>query len=157
NFAVRKNNLDAARLLLDQGASVRLKAGRRRYEPPLLAAIHSDIPLATTHEWFNCLLAAGADPNAAGGRGETPLLRISAGHDVENDDRLAAISTLLAAGAVVDQANKAGDTALLVAVLFNNTRAAKLLAEAGANVHLEIARGTLLDIADKNLSDWQRN
>ena len=44
-----------------------------------------------------------------------------------------------------------------MAVWFNNARAAKLLTAAGANVHLTFSRGALLDIADQNLRDWQRN
>jgi ankyrin repeat protein len=39
NFAIRANRPDVARLLLSRGAGVRLKAGRRRYVPPLVAAV----------------------------------------------------------------------------------------------------------------------
>jgi ankyrin repeat protein len=70
---------------------------------------------------------------------------------------MASFRSLLAAGAAVDQTDKQGDTALSMAVWFNNARAAKLFVDAGADVHLKFERGALLDIADGNLRDWTRN
>lgn len=152
NIAVFRNNFDAAELLLDRGASIRLKPGRKRYEPPLLAAIHGRIPLATTREWFEFLLAAGADPNAVGRKKAAALNGVGAGHNVENDDRIAAIKLLLAAGAAADQPDDDGLTAVFTAVLFNNARAAQLLIEAGAHVNREVPRGPLFKHADENMS-----
>jgi ankyrin repeat protein len=157
NIAVYHNNFEAAKLLLERGASIRLKPGRKRYEPPLLAAIHGRIPMATTRQWFEFLLAAGADPNAFGRKKATALKSVAAGHDIDNDDRIAAIKMLLVAGAAADQPDDEGLTALFTAVLFNNARAAELLIEAGADLNREVPRGPLFKHADENMAFVNRD
>jgi ankyrin repeat protein len=155
NVAIRANRRDVARLLLDRGASVRLKAGRRRYVPPLYAAVDAGHPWPEAREWVQLLLAAGADPNAPGDRGMPPLTRAANGHDA-GGDRLAVVESLLSAGADVHRADRDGTTPLHAAVLYNDPAVAAALCAAGANTATQTPRGSLLDIAHDNLAQAEK-
>jgi ankyrin repeat protein len=126
--AIFTGHADAVRLLLSRGANVKLKAKRKDYEAPAFAA-------ASTRnvEVLRIILAAGADPNGAGGRATPALHRVTIGDDVEDDARIAMMTALIEAGATVDGPDRDGGTALQTAVAYNNARAVKVLLEAGAN------------------------
>jgi len=76
------------------------------------------------------LIAAGADPNAfEGSSGWTPLI------EAAENGHVAAIATLLKAGAHVDGADSYGWTPLMRAAMFGRTAAIDALIAAGADVH----------------------
>lgn len=78
------------------------------------------------------LLAKGADPNAPGALGRTPLTQVSAwGHSPMWDRRTA--EALLSHGARVDGADAFGNTALMLATERRKADLVRLLAEHGAN------------------------
>jgi ankyrin repeat protein len=77
--------------------------------------------------WTGFLLTKGADPNLAGANGDTPL--IEAARVGFND----AAGWLLGMGAKVDDTNRMGETALIIAVQRRNAPLVKTLLEHGAN------------------------
>jgi uncharacterized protein len=81
-------------------------------------------------------IAAGANPNAFEGTDcMTPLQRAA------YNGHIAAIATLLKAGARVDGASSTGSTALMYAAYNNQTAAIDALVAAGADVHRANKRG----------------
>lgn len=118
--AVAAMSAEAVRLLLGRGADVNLKPKRKDYEPPLYVAAstinatssmvmrNGKMVLEVSEIWerkdevmeiFRLLLAAGADPNATGPRGSSPLQRLAQGREMPDDLRLPLIELLLGAGA----------------------------------------------------------
>ena len=73
------------------------------------------------------LLSQGADPNVGDTNGDTPLIMAARLGFAEGAARM------LSTRALVDKANKLGETALIVAVQQRQQRLVKLLLEAGAN------------------------
>ncbi|KAL4727270.1 hypothetical protein ACLX1H_006176 [Fusarium chlamydosporum] len=97
------------------------------------------------------LLAAGVDPNHYDIHGNTPLMAFAA-QLPEDDDYTTGpeiIEDLIAAGARVNARNRAGETALHVAVRCGHKLAVKQLVNSGANVHARDAAGrSVLEVAD---------
>jgi ankyrin repeat protein len=103
------------------------------------------------------LLAKGADPSAATIEGITPLLAAAGVGSRDSDTRgrfrteaqaLASVEKLLAAGADVNDANRAGTTALHGAAFWGWNSVVRLLAERGARLDAKDARGrTPIDAA----------
>lgn len=79
------------------------------------------------HDWTGYLLNEGADPNMAGPRGETPL--IAAARAGFGD----AVDWLIGLHARIDETNRAGETALIVAVQRRQVPIVRSLLNAGAN------------------------
>lgn len=77
--------------------------------------------------WTKFLLGKGANPNLADFQGITPLMHATMLGFAEGAD------TLLGRGAVVDQTNKRGETALILAVQTRNPTMVRLLIAKGAN------------------------
>lgn len=164
-MAIQRGNLDLMRLLVERGAAV-TKFSRKRFRPPLRAVSDYSLPWAVKPAIVAFLLQAGADPNATGSRGESTLKGLAAGHDIDDENRLACLSGLLKAGAT-DLPDKSGGTALLLAIHFGNAQAATLLIEGGSDINHVGNRGTALDCAceevaliqrrlnDNELPDWQ--
>ena len=73
------------------------------------------------------MIGRGADPNVGDDRGETPLLIAS--RLGWNDG----VGLLLSHGALVDRANRLGETALMVAVQVRQAATVRVLLESGAN------------------------
>ena len=100
---------------------------------PLMAAVQArNLPRA------NKLLAPGADPDAAGGGGQTALMLTwmvpgQAGVDLTK--------TLAAASKDLDKANVQGQTALMAATGYNRPDIATVLVKAGASVAASDAKG----------------
>jgi ankyrin repeat protein len=97
------------------------------------------------------LLAAGVDPNHYDIHGNTPLMAFAAqlpeDDDYTNGPRI--IEDLIEMGARIDARNRAGETALHVAVRCGNKLAVKQLVNSGANVHVRDAAGrSVLEVAD---------
>lgn len=88
----------------------------------LIAAINN-----RDEQWAGYLLQQGADPNAAGPKGDTPLMAAS---------RLGltdVVGWLIDMGAKVNADNKRGETALIVAVQNRQTSVVQALMDAGAD------------------------
>jgi ankyrin repeat protein len=155
NLAIANDNFDSARMLLAHGASVRLKLGRKWYLPPLYAAVDTELSWSSIRKWVTILLELGADPNAPGDLGPSPLLRATIGHETDDPGQATVIKALIHAGAEPNGANRDETTPLLSAVLYNNISAAELLLSAGADPLYRTSRGTIVDIAHENLSRAQ--
>ena len=90
----------------------------------------SDAFVDVTTEWVRQCLNAGADPNARGQYGETPLHRVA----WASDDNAGAIRLLIAAGADVNARSNGGSTPLHLAASWpDNFAIVVALLEAGAN------------------------
>jgi hypothetical protein len=88
-----------------QGASFAAGPGFNRTGPPPFREPGSRSPL----EALNLLLAAGADPNVKAPDGSTPL------HQAVQEQQVAIIRALVAAGGKLDAVNKDNQTPLLLA------------------------------------------
>ncbi|KAF4963554.1 hypothetical protein FSARC_8424 [Fusarium sarcochroum] len=102
-------------------------------------------------ELLRGLLEAGVDPNHYDVNGYTPLMAFAAqlpeDDDYKNGPQI--IHELVAAGAEVDARNRAGETALHIAVRCGRKLAVKQLVEEGAGVHVRDAAGRgVLEVAD---------
>lgn len=96
---------------------------------------------------LHALLAAGVDPNAYDGDGETPLTRFARSLPEEDDYKIPGqiLADLVKGGADVDRRNRRGETALLVAVRAGKKLVVRALVEAGgarvnARVHAPVPR-----------------
>jgi ankyrin repeat protein len=77
--------------------------------------------------WLNYLLQKGANPNLSDKKGMTPLMLATQIGFIDG------IDSLVKRKAVVDQPNRAGETALILAVQLRNSEAVRVLLRAGAN------------------------
>ncbi|KAI1059209.1 hypothetical protein LB507_003657 [Fusarium sp. FIESC RH6] len=97
------------------------------------------------------LIVAGVDPNHYDLQGNTPLMAFAA-QLPEDDDHIVGlkiIKELIEAGANVNARNRAGETALHIAVRCGHKLAVKQLVNSGANVHARDAAGrSVLEVAD---------
>jgi hypothetical protein len=131
--AVRTENVEAMRALIERGANVNAKD------------IGGNTPLHSAAEnWavecLKVLLSSGADINARNNLGETPLM--VAGNIPK------ALGILLDAGADMNARDKRGSTALLNAASSGEISKVKMLIQRGADVSLRSPEGkTALDIA----------
>jgi ankyrin repeat protein len=97
------------------------------------------------------LLGAGVDPNHYDVHGNTPLMAFAAQLPEDDDYRLGPeiIEALINFGAQVNARNRAGETALHIAVRCGHKLAVKQLVESGASVHARDAAGrSVLEVAD---------
>lgn len=89
---------------------------------------------------INKLLSLGANPNLADSNGDTPLIKAiwsTIEANIEQNQILDIVKTLLQHGADVNAKNDAGRTALFTAIYQNNTTIALFLIEKGAKCQLE--------------------
>ncbi|RDA94639.1 hypothetical protein CP533_2496 [Ophiocordyceps camponoti-saundersi (nom. inval.)] len=103
------------------------------------------------HELARGLLEAGVDPNHYDLAGNTPLMTFAAELPEDDDYRRgpAMMELLIQHGADVKARNRAGETALHVAVRKGRKLAVRVLVHNGASVHVHDAQGrSLLDVAD---------
>ena len=122
HWAVRRDHLDAANLLIDAGANV---AAENRYgvAPLLLACTNGSATMITR------LLEAGADPNTATPQGETALMTAARTGAVD------AVTTLLSHGAEIGaREGWRGHTALMWAAAEGHVATLEALIAAGAEV-----------------------
>lgn len=100
------------------------------------------------------LLDAGVDPNHYDGRGNTPLMVFSAELPEDSDYKTGPriLDLLIEKGANVHARNRAGETALHVAVRCGRKLAMRILVRHGASVHARDAEGrSVLDVADAKM------
>jgi len=129
HWAVRRDHLAAADLLIDAGADV---AAENRYgvAPLSLACTNGSATMVTR------LLEAGADPNTASPQGETALMTAARTGAVD------AVTTLLTHGAEVDaREGWRGHTALMWAAAEGHLAALGALIAAGAAVDARSSTG----------------
>jgi ankyrin repeat protein len=129
HWAVRYENVDAAKMLLDAGANPNLK---NRYElTPLQIAIdNGDAGMA------RLLIKAGADAKALAPTGETVLMTAA------RQGNAGIVKALLEAGAPVDAKDDAfQQTALMIAVREGRTEAVRELIAAKADVNAQTKAG----------------
>jgi ankyrin repeat protein len=116
------------KLLLDSGGSAKKgPAGRGGWAPVHFAAQAGNV------ESLRMLLDAGADPNAQPVGGQTPLLMAVEG--AGQTPATAVIQLLLERGARVNVPDMQGETALHKAARAGNLELAKLLLQAGEDLH----------------------
>lgn len=118
--AVRANDVDQSRELIDAGADVNLA------EPdgatPLLWAVYK-----SSMETVQLLLDAGADPNISNSLDITPLMQASRYGNAE------IIAALLASGASLDFAEQGLESTLMAAARSGSVEAVKVLLDAGVD------------------------
>ena len=119
-------------------------------DPTLLESKDNDgnTPLITACKTLqvavaNFLIAKGADVNAKGMVGGTPLLWARK----DKDESFDLIQRLIAKGADVNAVNEYNWTTLCSVVKSGNTKAAKLLIDHGADINFRWKTGTLLQMA----------
>lgn len=103
------------------------------------------------------LLDAGQDPNHRDKFGQTPLMAFVAALPEDGGYKIgpAILKLLISRGADVNARNRAGETALHIAVRFHRKLAIRVLAEVGANVHVTDACGrSLLAVCDNELARY---
>ena len=120
-IACEAGNVDAARLLLDNGAAVD-RANQNGATPLIMACQNGHVDAA------RLLLDNGAEVDRAKQNGVTPLIMACENGHVD------AARLLLDKGAEVDRAAKGGWTPLLVAITNGHVDAARLLLVKGAEV-----------------------
>lgn len=142
HWAVYKDDLEMARMLIQAGADLKAKTRVGAITPLLMAATHGNAAMIET------LLKAGADPNLANELGTTPLMQASAAGSVE------AVKILLDRGANVNAKDTARQqTAVMFAAALNRAPVISLLASLGA----ELNTTSKIVAIDKNLVDEDGN
>lgn len=110
--------------------------------------------LKLRHDLVAGLLDAGVNPNAYDKNGNTPLMVFAAQLPEDDDYKLGPqiLKLLVQRGANVHARNRAGETALHVAVRCGRKLAMRTLVDKGANVDARDGRGRgVLDVADAML------
>ncbi|OAQ79815.1 ankyrin repeat protein [Purpureocillium lilacinum] len=110
--------------------------------------------LVFRHQLVTGLLDVGVDVNQYDGNGNTPLMVFVAELPEENDYKTGPkiIDELINRGANIRARNRAGETALHIAVRCGRKLAMKALVNHGANVHAKDADGrSVLDVADAKM------
>ena len=139
-FACQEGQVDAARLLLDNGAAVD-RATEDGRTPLYVACENGHV------DAVRLLLDQGADVDRATNNGSTPLYAAC------NEGHVDAARLLLDNGAAVDRAQKQGATPLFITCVVGHIDLARLLLEKGAEVDraTNTARGrTPLSIAKQD-------
>lgn len=138
-FAVYDGNFDMAKLLVENGADVNASMD-------MITALHiaSALQTSVAKDIINFLLENGADIDAAGPKGETPLMSAAASGQFNT------AQLLIEKGANVHAVSSEGETPLMSAVIGGNINVVKLLVEKGADIYISKDNGdTAISLAAK--------
>ena len=130
---IRAGNEHALRMLVDNGADVNKAVARGTGHAEGMRPLHFAVARGSAL-MVKLLLERGADINIRDRDGHTPITLGIADND---EDRLAAMSALLNAGADLQIPNNKGVTALHVACFQGAPQVVELLLEAGADANTE--------------------
>ncbi|MGP1594207.1 MAG: ankyrin repeat domain-containing protein [Treponema sp.] len=124
--AVQHGHVETTEALLkaDSAVNVRTNLGN--------TVLHLCMPSASSETLLDILLTHQADAKIPDVYGETPLHTA-----VRTNQKPPVLKKLIDAGCYVNERNKKGETALLLAVERNNTEQIAALIEYGADIHLE--------------------
>jgi ankyrin repeat protein len=125
--------------------------GRRGDRSPEQELDSSARKMQLRYELAETLLLAGVDPNHYDVQGNTPLMAFAAELPEDDDYKTGPniLALLVNKGANINARNRAGETALHVAVRCGRKLAVRTLVKLGANVHARDADGrSLLEVAD---------
>ena len=137
DYAIRKNNIPLAELLMESGFNVNTIYYER-------SALHFAC-LRRHDDMAKLLLEHGADPNLRYPDGSSALLKLVTFTCDNQADYTAYVLLLLARGANVNLAHeRTGQTALMIAGAAANTGLVKLLLEYGADPNLHYTDGSSL-------------
>jgi ankyrin repeat protein len=129
HWAVRQDDLEIAKLLIDAGANVKA-ANRYGVTPLSLACVNGNASIV------ELLLTAGADPNTALPGGETALMTAA------RTGNPGAVQSLIAHGANVNAREaRRGQTPLMWAAAEGNVEVVEALLKAGADLHARLDSG----------------
>lgn len=123
HWAVYKNDLEMAQMLLQAGASLKAKTREGALTPLYMAATNGNGAI------IDALVKAGADVNQANALGTTPLMQASASGSVD------AVKLLLDRGANINAKDTVREqSALMFAAALNRSAVIKLLVARGADL-----------------------
>ncbi|PFH60261.1 hypothetical protein XA68_11248 [Ophiocordyceps unilateralis] len=154
-----RNGLHCLAVAILSPASLALKCGltpapedrRGNRHDPSQVIDSSSARLEARYELAKGLLEAGVDPNQYDLAGNTPIMAFAAELPEDDDYKIGPniLALLIEHGARVDARNRAGETALHVAVRHGRKLATRTLIHNKASVHVRDARGrSLLEVAD---------
>lgn len=124
--AVQHGHVDTTEVLLKAGSAVNVRTNLGN------TVLHLCMPSASSEVLVDLLIAHQADPKIQDVYGETPLHTA-----VRTNQKPPVLKKLIEAGNYVNERNKKGETALLLAVERNNVEQISTLIEYGADIHTE--------------------
>ena len=133
------NNAPILKLLLDAGANANR---RNQYGETALTRLCQGHRI--TRASIDALLQGGANPNAGDGQKNTPLLLATTRELSGNADNMSfaqLADSLIAAGADINAANQAGQTALMSAAKAQRTDNVRVLLDRGASIEARDQQG----------------
>lgn len=128
--------------------------GRRRTSGEKKESDSSEARMKLRLSLLKQLVDSGVCPNSYDHHGNTPLMAFAAQLPEDGHHKLGPemLQTLIKRGASLHARNRAGETALHIAVRCGRKLAVRTLVEAGASVHVRDAMGrSVLDVADAKI------
>lgn len=160
NRALWSNNLEGARFLIERGASLSCKIGRKQARSPLFTivdAIRNDVSAEGIRDFALFLLESGVDPNGTGDANMTAIFPLASNEKIPEDIATQLLEKCLKAGAKPDWLDKFGNPPLQSALIRQRTAAIRLLLEHGAAVNQIFTRGTALDVIEQDTTMFQKS
>jgi uncharacterized protein len=134
NSETPNNNLELVKLLIERGADI--NAGGLA-GPPLLTAIQ-----ARSYEVFDYLLKKGANVKVKNKEEMTPVMLLAYTYNNKDKESQNRVMALIKAGVDVNERNKSGQTALMIAVNNRSKEMMRTLLENGADPSIEDKNGS---------------